>query len=51
MTASLLFRSLMVDHIADVPSDMSYWAVSDLNANELSEFVQLARSKYSQTTP
>ena len=32
-------------------TDMSYWAVSDLNANELSAFVQLARSKYSQTTP
>jgi anti-sigma factor RsiW len=32
-------------------TDMSYWAVSDLNANELREFVQLARSKYSQTTP
>jgi anti-sigma factor RsiW len=27
-------------------TDMSYWAVSDLNANELREFVQLARSKY-----
>ena len=27
---------------------MSYWAVSDLNAIELREFVQLARSKYSQ---
>jgi anti-sigma factor RsiW len=32
-------------------TDMSYWAVSDLNANELREFVQLARNKYSQTTP
>lgn len=32
-------------------TDMSYWAVSDLNANELREFAQLARSKYSQTTP
>jgi anti-sigma factor RsiW len=32
-------------------TDMSYWAVSDLNANELRDFVQLARSKYSQTTP
>jgi hypothetical protein len=30
---------------------MSYWAVSDLNANELREFVQLARNKYSQTAP
>lgn len=30
---------------------MSYWAVSDLNANELREFAQLAGSKYSQTTP
>jgi anti-sigma factor RsiW len=32
-------------------TDMSYWAVSDLNPNELREFVQLARSKYSQTAP
>ena len=32
-------------------TDMSYWAVSDLNSIELREFVQLARSKYSQTTP
>ena len=32
-------------------TDMSYWAVSDLNANELREFVGLARSKYSQRTP
>jgi anti-sigma factor RsiW len=32
-------------------TQMSYWAVSDLNATELREFVQLARSKYSQTTP
>jgi anti-sigma factor RsiW len=32
-------------------ADMSYWAVSDLNANELREFVQLARNQYSQTAP
>ena len=32
-------------------TDMSYWAVSDLNANELREFVGLARNKYSQTRP
>ena len=32
-------------------TDMSYWAVSDLNANELREFVELARGKYSQTRP
>ncbi|HSB11236.1 MAG TPA: anti-sigma factor [Blastocatellia bacterium] len=30
-------------------ADMSYWAVSDLNANELREFAELASSKYSQT--
>ncbi|HWN99089.1 MAG TPA: zf-HC2 domain-containing protein [Blastocatellia bacterium] len=32
-------------------AQMSYWAVSDLNANELREFAQLASSRYSQTTP
>ena len=31
--------------------NMSYWAVSDLNANELREFAQLERSKNPQTAP